>query len=228
MIKRKNKKKFTWNPDLAYVIGLLTTDGSLSNDKRHITLRSSDRQILENFRKILLLRAKIARTKNDGWAKKPCLRIQLSDVQFYNWLLKIGLFPNKTYKIGKLKIPNNYFKDFLRGHLDGDGCISTYKDKWNTFKDPKYVYTRLWVRFYSASQIHMDWLQKTVKKLLGISGHLCEEKPKRYYQNTSMWVLKFGKKDSLKILSWIYYHPNVICLERKRKIAEKFITNMAG
>ncbi|PIP23185.1 MAG: hypothetical protein COX90_03660 [Candidatus Nealsonbacteria bacterium CG_4_10_14_0_2_um_filter_38_17] len=216
-------KDFEWTPELAYAVGLLTTDGNLSKDGRHITMRSSDVQLLKTFKKCLNLPYKIVQSKNDGWAKKPCYRVQFSKVQFYRWLLKIGLFPRKTYTIGELKVPNEYFPDFLRGHLDGDGSITTYKDYWNTFKNPKYIYTRLWVRFISASKIHIDWIRRCILKLLFIKGHKSQGKIYRSYQATGMWQLKFAKKDSIRLLSWIYYRPNVPCLIRKRKIAEKFI-----
>ncbi len=42
-----------WSPDLAYVVGLIATDGNLSSDGRHITIRSNDRPILDICRKIL-------------------------------------------------------------------------------------------------------------------------------------------------------------------------------
>jgi hypothetical protein len=42
-------KNFDWSAELAYIIGLLTTDGNLSNDGRHIIMRSSDLQLLNTF-----------------------------------------------------------------------------------------------------------------------------------------------------------------------------------
>ncbi|MBI2041651.1 MAG: hypothetical protein HYT20_01350 [Candidatus Nealsonbacteria bacterium] len=216
-------KNFSWTPALAYAIGLLTTDGNLSKDGRHMTMRSSDIQLLRTFRKCLNLKNIITRSKNNGWAKKPSYRVQFGDVQFYRWLLKIGLFPAKTYTIGKMNIPDKYFKDFLRGHLDGDGSIITYKDHWNTFKNLKYIYTRLWIKFISASETHIKWLDDNISRLLPVKGHLWERKPHASYQTTNMWEVRFAKKDSLKILSWLYYSPAVPCLIRKRKIAEKFI-----
>ncbi len=221
--KRLPDKNFKWTNDLAYVIGLITTDGNLSKDKRHIIMRSSDVQLLKTFKKCLGLSNKIACSQNSEWAKKPCYRVQFSDAQFYRWLLKIGLFPAKTYTIEKLRIPKKYFKDFLRGHLDGDGSIFTYKDHYNTFKNPKYIYTRLYVRFMSASKKHMDWLRSYIIELLKIKGQMYERKPREPHQTTSTWKLRFAKKDSIKLLSWIYYKPDIPCLERKRKIAEPFI-----
>jgi len=217
-------KDFQWTPELAYVVGLLTTDGNLSKDGRHLTMRSSDLQLLKTFKGCLGLPCKIVQSRNERWTKKPCYRIQFSNVQFYRWLLKIGLFPAKTYTIGALNIPDEYFRDFLRGHLDGDGQVWTYKDRWNTFKNPKYVYTRLWTRLLSASKTHIQWLREGITRLIDIKGHVWERKISRPNQTTSIWEVKFAKKDSIKLLSWLYYSPNVPCLIRKRKIAEKFIS----
>ena len=212
-------KEFVWTPKLAYAVGLLTTDGNLSKDRRHLTLRSSDRGLLEVFRSCLAIRNnKISRTWNDGYAKRPCYRIQFSNVQFYDWLLTIGLTPAKTHTLEALKIPDEYFRDFLRGHLDGDGSIISYEDSYNTFKNPKYVYTRLWVKFCSASRPHVAWLSDTTSGLLGIRGHL-----NRANRTGNLWCLKFGKHDSIKLLAWLYHDPSVPCLKRKREIAEKFI-----
>jgi len=59
-------RNFKWTPKLAYIIGLLTTDGNLSKDGRHITMRSSDVQLLKTFKKCLNLPYKIVQSKNDG------------------------------------------------------------------------------------------------------------------------------------------------------------------
>lgn len=215
-------KNFDWSTELAYIVGLLTTDGNLSNDGRHINMRSSDLQLLNTFKKCLHISNKIAQTHNDGFAKRPCYRIQFGNVQFYRWLLKIGLFPNKTYTIRNLRIPNLYFRDFLRGHLDGDGSITTYKDYYNTFKNPEYVYIRLWLVFISVSKMHMQWIRNTIYKLTLIHGHIYCTKPRASHQ-VAMWRLKYAKNDSIKLLQWIYYKRNLPCLRRKREIADKVL-----
>ena len=213
-------KNFSWTPNLAYAIGLLTTDGCLSTDKRHIIMRSSEPELLKTFKQCLNIDNKIGTTKNGNIIS---YRVQFGSVQFYNWLIKIGLFPAKTYTIGEINVPDKYFKDFLKGHLDGDGNISTYQDKYNTFKNPKYIYIRLWVRFISASKKHMLWLQDSMKRNLDVVGSIHEAKPANPEKQVSIWVLKFGKKESNKLLSQLYYQNNLPSLARKRKIAEKFI-----
>ncbi len=186
-------------------------------------MKSSEIQLLQTFKKCLNLENKISKTFDNGWSKNSCYKIQFGSVQFYRWLLKIGLFPAKTYTIGKIKIPDKYFRDFLRGHLDGDGSVWTYKDFYNTYKNPKYIYNRLFTRFISASRHHIEWIRESIYKLLSIKGHLCERLPTREDQTTSIWEIKFAKKESIRLLRWIYYKENIPCLERKRIIAEKAI-----
>ena len=38
-----------------------------------------------------------------------------------------------------------------------------------------------------------------------------------------MWKLRYAKAESLRLLPWIYYAANVPCLQRKRRIAERFL-----
>ncbi len=213
----KNKLQFEWNANLAYAIGLLATDGSLSKDGRHIILVSTDYQILENFQKCLPFNTKITNKLPGEYSKKQTYKVQFSNVQFYNWLLTIGLFPNKTYTINSIKIPNQYFRDFLRGHLDGDGDVVTYLDTSNTSKNPHYKYMRIYTRFCSASKEHIFWIQNTIYNLIQIKGSIHEWTKKD--NPTAQWRLRFAKKDSLRLYKWMYYNSDILCLDRKK---EKF------
>ena len=215
-------KDFKWSPELAYVIGLIVTDGNLSKNGRQIAMRSSEYQLLKTFKKCLNIPSKtnIKKTFNNGFGKKPAYRIQISNVQFYRWLLKIGLFPNKTYTIGALQIPNKYFPDFLRGHLDGDGSISFYEDKYNEYKGRIYKNNRLFLRFISASPIHMRWLQSKVEQVSALKGALFKSKTgERKNRRVPMWTLKFSKKESINLLKTIYYKPDLPSLNRKKEVA---------
>lgn len=216
-------KDFEWTPSLAWIVGLLVTDGCLSNNGKTIILRSSDIQLLRTAKRELNLSNKISTTYNNGWATRPAYRIQFGGVQFYRWLTRIGLFPAKTYTIGAIAIPDEYFRDFLRGHLDGDGSVSGYTDRYNTYKNPKYIYTRIWLRFISASGAHIKWLRSRIVELTEIKGHLWESKKIQPGRTTTMWDLKFGKRESMALLNWMYYDTNLPCLQRKRKKAERLL-----
>ncbi len=214
-------KDFTWTSKLAYIVGLLVTDGNLSKDGRHINLRSSEVDLLNTFKRCLSIKNKIGYTIGQrGY------RVQFGNIQFYNWLLRIGLFPAKTYTIGKIKIPNEYFRDFLRGHLDGDGSITTYIDRYNIYRGRTYTNQRLFIRFTSASKNHIDWLYKKINAIAGIRGVIIYKLPPTP-NRVSMWDIKFSKKESIKLLKWIYYQKTLPCLKRKRIVAEKALEKIS-
>jgi len=208
MFKRLRQKiKTEWSPNLAYAIGLLTTDGNLSKDGRHIDLTSKDREQLENFLRCVEREVKIS-FKYSG-SGRQYLRVQFSDVNFYEFLLNIGLKPNKTMTIGIVRVPLKYFFDFLRGHLDGDGSFFSYFDpRWKT----SYMF---YTNFSSASKTHINWLRKTLKKLLKIKGYISKSIKSSVYQ------LRYAKRESLLLLPKLYYNDRVVCLSRKRLKIQK-------
>jgi hypothetical protein len=64
--------------------------------------------------------------------------------------------------------------------------------------------------FASAAPEYLLWLQSTIKRLIGVTGHITKTK------NGSCLQLKYAKADSLKIIKKMYYSPNVKCLSRKK------------
>ena len=196
-----------WNPALAYAVGLLTTDGNLSPDGRHIDFTSKDVELIETFKRCLNLTNRI--TIKIGGFGTIAHHIQFGDVVLYQWLLGIGLMPNKSKIIGTLSIPDEFFFDFLRGHLDGDGTIIKYPD-------PVYPNAqRLYVSFISASLTHIEWIQDRVRILSELNGYVRRE--------TRVFKLAYAKRESIRLLRLLYPTSIVPCLERKRTIAEEFL-----
>ena len=208
-MKPLGKVSITWSSALAYAIGLIVTDGSLSKDGRHINLTSKDRDQLETFMRCLGVSVKIG-TKRSGFRPdKLYFQVQIGDILFYRFLQSIGLTPAKTKTIGAVAVPDEYFSDFLRGHLDGDGSTHSYFDpRWPT---SFLCYTT----FLSASQVHIQWLQTTIQRLIGVSGKVS--------MGSRVLRVRYAKADSLKIFASIYAKRDAPCLERKRlKIARVF------
>lgn len=204
----KNKVKIKWSPKFAYAIGLLTTDGNLSSDGRHFDFTSKDREQLLNFMRCLGIKNKIG-YKFSGFTKKKSTHIQFGDVNFYKFLLSIGLTPKKSKTLGSIDIPDKYFFDFLRGHHDGDGYFYSYWDlRW---KSSFMFYTV----FISASRKHILWLRDRIFKFLKIRGHITKSR------FNSCYNLKYAKSESLKLLPKLYYNKYAICLSRKRIKIEK-------
>jgi hypothetical protein len=208
-IMKPRGKPIKWNPKVAYAVGLLTTDGNLSSDGRHLALVSKDIPLLRIFKKCLGLKNKIGSRKSGYTGKKNCHHVQFGNVIFYKWLLNIGLMPNKTWLLRSLKVPSKYFFDFLRGHLDGDGCI-------RKFMDPVYPNSqRIYVNFNSASLYHIEWLRKKIESLASIKGFIMK--------NNTISCLTYAKKESLILLSYLYPNREIPFLKRKYKIAEQFL-----
>ena len=55
---------------------------------------------------------------------KEQYHVIFSDHVYRARLEAIGLTPNKSKTLAPLAIPDEYFRDFLRGEFDGDGCWS--------------------------------------------------------------------------------------------------------
>lgn len=213
-----------WNPDLAYAVGLMTTDGNLSKDKRHILFTTTDRQLANVFKECFGIQNKVMITPPSGFGKKNTYRINFGNVKLYRWLQKIGLKASKMHLAGKLNIPDRYFVDFLRGYLDGDGSVFSYIDRYMTYKGKRYTYNRLYTSFISTNHKQIKWIRYRINETLNIQGALNSycKKDRKF----TIWQLRFAKEDSLRLLSWLYYKPNLPCLNRKRKIAERFLTKL--
>ncbi len=215
-----------WSAELAYAVGLMVTDGNLPNDGRHINLRSCDVDLLETFIRCLNVSTPIKETFNNGFARKRCFRVHFSNVHLYYWFLSIGLFPAKTYTIGLIDVPDIYFRDFLRGHLDGDGSITTYLDNYEIYKGRTYNNYRVTLRFISASPKHIIWLQDNIYRLTNLKGATHKRIPK-LENRVPMWILKFSKKESIKLIQWMYYQEGLPALQRKAKHAKEVLDYVA-
>lgn len=196
-------KQVQWSNKLAYVVGLITTDGSLSKDGRHIDITSKDKNLLEDVKESLGLKIQIGQKYsgqgNISW------RLQIGSKQLYKFLRDIGLTPAKTKTVGELLIPKRYFCHFLRGHFDGDGSFYCYQDiRWKS----SFMF---YLSFVSASKIHIEWLQKMIYKTIGVKGHITTKKEKDMFQ------LKFGKNETKILVPKMYVGKSLVCLERKRK-----------
>ena len=200
--KPSGKVACIWSSDFAYAIGLLTADGCLSKDGRHIDFTSKDRAQVLLFRKCLDISTRVSskRSSNGSLA----YRTQFSDVLFYRFLLTIGLTPAKSKTIAVLDVPDEYFVDFFRGYFDGDGSSYSYYDP--VFKKS----FRFYITFTSASQKFFNWLQSKTELLFGVSGYFS------YNRNNPYVQLKFSKKEAVMLSRIMYYKKNLPHLKRKR------------
>ena len=196
---------------MAYVVGLIATDGCLVNTGRHIAFVTCDRDLMESFLGCLgrETRYRMARTRIGN----PVYRIQFSDVALYRWLLSIDLTQRKSLTLGAIDVPDEFFFPLVRGLLDGDGTIQNFVHAPTPSTYPEYRYERLWVIFCSASRPHLEWLRAGLARALGLHGYLAQAK--RRDGRHDLFTLKYGKHASLRLLRALYEDPAAPRLERK-------------
>ncbi len=204
-MKPLNKISTIWSAELAYAIGLIATDGCLYNDGRHLAFVSKDLQLIKSFKVCLGLKVKIAEKESGFKRGVYAYWVQFGDVIFYNFLLNIGLAPQKSKTLGAIKIPDEYFFDFLRGSFDGDGTFYSYWDKrWKS----SFMF---YLEFLSASKAHLEWIRIQCRRLLNVHGHMNE------YLSAGVYHLKYAKKEAMNIIGKMYYKKGLPMLERKHK-----------
>lgn len=216
-MKRLSKVKTIWSADFAYAIGVIATDGNLSPNGRTINITSKDIEMILNIKKCLRINNKIGRKGNGNINSniKKYYVIQFGDINFYEFLNKIGITKNKSKTIGKIHIPKENFSDFLRGCFDGDGNIDVSIHKESSKPQIR-------IRLCSASIIFIKWIREELGDILNIkTGWIYSNRKK------NMHILSYGKEDTGKILKFMYYKGVRYFLSRKYKIAKPFIGRVA-
>lgn len=212
--KPRGHIKTAWSVEFAYAVGLFVADGCLQKNGRHLNFTSKDKAQVALFQKCLGLKTKLG-VKYSG-SGNLAYQSQFGDVALYRFLEEVGLKPAKSKTLGSLKIPAEYFVDFVRGYFDGDGCSFSYYDP--VFKNS----FRFYISFASASPEYLLWLQKTLFKKLGIRGYISPYKGRPYYQ------LRYAKKESIVLSENMYYRTGVPHLRRKYLKIQKALRVIDG
>lgn len=194
-------------PELAYVVGLIASDGCLTQGNHEVEFVSSEIEMVELYLRGLRLTNVTAQVANHP-GRRPWYRIRLSDRQYRSFLEGIGLTPAKSKTIGPLKVPDDVFADFARGLLDGDGS-------WYITRSWQGRYRYLRVELCSASHCFLDWIHNKISALAGLEGNLRSRRSGRSHD------LHYASQKALALGRWLYYSPNVLALSRKRQIWER-------
>lgn len=192
----------------AYLFGFIFADGYVvcrkeaRNYEFAMQLQSQDKYILDTLNKELggvhnithkNPQDKIINGVSTRSGHTDVLRVYSKDI--VNDLMKHGVVPDKTHNYILPKVPNEYFFDFLRGYIDGDGC---YYDN----------HGYIGMHITCASVEILEWV-KLVLDEHGISTSIYKEKDLKYR-------LSCTNKESIETLVKFLYHDNFsLCLSRK-------------
>lgn len=113
--------------DKAYWYGFIMADGCVINKKSYrlsIELNEIDIKHLEKFKCSIKSNHPIKHRKN-----RPTVTLTINSKKIVSDLCKLGCVPNKTENgwLALNQIEQKYWKDILRGYLDGDGFIDKQK-----------------------------------------------------------------------------------------------------
>lgn len=202
-----NEKFFsTWSPEMAYVLGLIITDGCIT-DQGTISLSMNDREILEKVKIAVGSDHPITASKY-----QPGLHhFHFAREGMVNELANLGIGPRKSLTVKFPPVPDAFMSDFIRGIFDGDGSV--YFRKGNR----KYP---LMTSFCSGSRDFIIELESNLCKLGMPKRTIYEQKTK----NGFFYNIKFSHKDSQKLFNILYEnYTNIPFLERKyNKFIEGF------
>jgi hypothetical protein len=206
-----------WSPTMAYLVGLMATDGCLISGRRQLNFKSEDEQLVRTFLECLgrppAYRTATTRLGNAVYVT------QFGDASFYEWLKGIGLTPRKSLVLGSLAVPHDFLLPCARGLLDGDGSLLNYwYDGGGKARGRRYE--GFATVFISASEAHLVWLREALARSLAIRGALCRQPPNVH--GTVMWRLAYAIRESSILLPRIYPTPDVPCLRRKRSIWDNY------
>jgi len=216
VLKKVNKKFFKkWKPEMAYILGFFSADGSIrvnSRGSHYIDIQCTDKKIIYYIKKTLDAEHKI-KERIRGGNENNLYRIQIGSKEMCDDLRKLGFSEQKTCNMVFPNIPKKYIGDFIRGYFDGDGNV------WVDIihKERKTKLLAIKTAFTSCSKLFLEQLKEKLYQMKGTKGSIIQCKGKNCFR------LQYSIYDSLKLYDFMY---NKSCssfyLKRKKKVFDKY------
>lgn len=184
----------------AYWLGFIYAEGSVTNDKLFsIGISIKDLCHLEKLKEFLGATQKISYRDTQSFGgkitKTVCLQINRSHMALA--LQKLGIIKGRgeAWRIGRF-VPDSLHRHFIRGFLDGDGCLRTKPS----------------VTFIGQRDI-LEWIIEVFHKNLGTNAALAVSKTK----SEKVFTINYtGINQCMTITLWLYKDAT-IWLERKKE-----------
>lgn len=178
----------TWTNEMAYVLGFVFTDGSVSGNA--LSIAQNERYILEEINTVMESDYKISKRPN---GKNVIHTLTTHRKEIVEDLQKLGVTEGKSRIMSFPDVPNDYLPHFVRGVIDGDGWV----------QDRGYV-----MNVTNASRKFSKGLHDVFNSQ-GFNGRITE-------QNNAYRVWVSGKQDVINLADWVYEDCGELYLRRKR------------
>lgn len=208
----KNYFKIIDTPDKAYWLGFIYADGWIINNTNAgtyelgIELQRKDRRHLEKFSEAIGGNFKIVdkhqfkRIAGAYYTSETFSSvIRIYSKSIVKDLIRHGVVERKTASDMYPQV-DQYFIDFLRGYIDGDGCL--YFDKIHG-KD------RMTVAITSSNEKGLTYICEKLKQEYNVNSRVYKLKDRKYR------LIVYRAEDVDRILGLLYYSDDVVCLSRK-------------
>jgi intein-encoded DNA endonuclease-like protein len=212
----------SWSPEMAYVLGYIAADGTISISKRgncYLMLEGIDKELISGIKRVLRSGHKMtSRRRSDKWNR--IYRLQIGSKEMVGDLIDLGLTPNKSKRLSQPDVPKKYFGDFVRGYFDGDGNVCFARFKRLDRKHGHIQYIR--VLFTSCSKMFLKGIALRLKKESGIDGFILRAR-------ASYYLLYCYKNEDIKKIFKLFYGRNPpLYLNRKFVYFKRALERISG
>lgn len=188
------------NEAALYFLGFAYADGSINKQQLKFTLSIKDRIQLERLSEFLGSQAEIRTSEvlYGRYLSQAC-HIEFTSKYMVNRLVELGMVSRRSH-FDRLKdnIPVGLEHHFIRGFLDGDGCISN-REK---------------VIFLGQADI-LTWIKECLVKYAQASDKVMP------YQRKGILEIAWGGSFQFRRIVDYIYKDATLYLERKKEIADK-------
>lgn len=213
---KQNSRKFELNHEYfdtintsekAYWLGFMYADGFIETKRPYvgISLALADECHIEKFKKAIDANYEIHRYIGTGYSEgKLYSKIIMSSEKMKSDLIKHGCIENKTNMISAPKIDKEMISHFIRGYIDGDGCITHSFNKYGSL-DWK-------VKILGTDKL-LDYIRDFIHK--NNIAQINQYSKRKEYQIVS--CLEFGGNIQVRNFLELIYKDATILLDRKYK-----------
>ncbi|MGB3341944.1 MAG: LAGLIDADG family homing endonuclease [bacterium] len=210
----------TWSNAMAYVLGILYTDGCLSMQIHHgkestrrtpiISLAQKERELVGKVLSLLKCNARVhyrRRKIYDNSVSGSVYYFNITCSSIYPDLIRLGLKTTKSLDIAFPTIPKKYIRHFIRGCWDGDGSVYFEKGK-----------RHLTASFYSGSRLFIEGMLSELARaaLPKRTMYTLKRKHPSYY-------FKYHGSSCITLYHYLYDNvPPTQYLDRKHALFKKY------
>jgi intein/homing endonuclease len=202
-----------WSPAFSYFLGFFMADGNIDLKSKavRIKINQKDKYLLEHFANLMKTNRLVASFQN-------CCELRINNLLIIRRLIAVGCIPgNSLNNKFPESLPDDYFFDFLRGYIDGDGSIYICKSVASRQKNV----LRMSVL---GSETFLKRIVEKIEKSLSLKSKYAIRQTKSKH----LYSVTFNGEFARRICKALYEKSGSVCLERKKNIYEKHLADLTN